>query len=65
MSPHTLDDKIGSWSIEKLNLLRKYLSAYIKVLKNQDWCRGFEYIDAFAGTGKPRTRDEQRHIDRN
>ena len=63
MSPHTLDDKIGSWSIEKLNLLRKYLSAYIKVLKNQDWCRGFEYIDAFAGTGKPRTRDEQRYID--
>ena len=63
MSPHTHEDKIGSWSIEKLDLLRKYLSAYITVLKNQGWCRGFEYIDAFAGAGKSRTRDEQRYVD--
>lgn len=57
------EDLIGKWSIEKLDLLRKYLAAYLKILTNQRWCRGYEYIDAFAGTGKPKTRDEQRYID--
>lgn len=39
----------GSWTEEKLGILKKYLQAYIKVLKYQP----FEllYIDAFAGTG--------------
>jgi len=57
------DDTIGSWSVEKLNLLRKYLQAYVTVLRKQSWCKGYEYIDGFAGTGKPKSRDEQRYID--
>ena len=39
----------GSWTEEKLEIIRKYLHAYTTALKKQ----GFEliYIDAFAGTG--------------
>jgi three-Cys-motif partner protein len=57
------EDLIGKWSVEKLGLLRRYLAAYLKILTNQPWCRGYEYIDAFAGTGKPKSRDEQRYVD--
>jgi three-Cys-motif partner protein len=39
----------GGWTEEKLEVIKKYLSAYTTALKN----KGFElvYIDAFAGTG--------------
>jgi three-Cys-motif partner protein len=57
------EDIIGKWSLEKLELLRKYLAGYLTVLTNQTWCRGYEYIDAFAGTGKPKTKEEQRYVD--
>jgi len=57
------EDTIGRWSVDKLDLLKKYLKAYLQVLKNEPWCRGYEYIDGFAGTGKPKSRDEQRYID--
>lgn len=57
------DDLIGRWSVEKLVLLRKYLKAYVKVLRKCDWCKGYEYIDGFAGTGKPKTRDEETYVD--
>lgn len=57
------DDTIGSWSVDKLDLLRRYLQAYVTVLRKQIWCKGYEYIDAFAGTGKPKSRDEQRYVD--
>ena len=57
------DDTIGNWSVDKLTLLRKYLEAYVSVLSNQSWCQGYEYIDGFAGTGKPKTRDEQQYVD--
>src|SRR3989442_948171 len=56
------DDTIGSWSVDKLSLLRKYLQAYVTVLRKQSWCKGYEYIDGFAGTGKPKSRDEQRYV---
>jgi three-Cys-motif partner protein len=55
------EDLIGKWSVEKLELLRKYLSAYVGVLTKQSWCKGYEYIDAFAGTGKPKTKDEEEY----
>jgi three-Cys-motif partner protein len=57
------EDLIGKWSLEKLGLLRKYLAAYLRILTNQSWCRGYEFIDAFAGTGRPKSRDEQRYVD--
>jgi three-Cys-motif partner protein len=63
MSLDQREDLIGKWSVEKLELLRKYLEAYLKILTNQPWCRGYEYIDAFAGTGKPKTREEQKFVD--
>jgi three-Cys-motif partner protein len=57
------NDTIGPWSEDKLQLLGKYLHAYTVIMKDQQWCRGYHYIDAFAGTGKPRARDEERYID--
>ena len=41
----------GNWTVEKLERLRKYLAAYVQIMKGQDWCEAFCYIDAFAGTG--------------
>ena len=58
------DDIIGPWSENKLQLLGKYLHAYTVIMQGQSWCRnGYHYIDAFAGTGKARARDEERYID--
>jgi three-Cys-motif partner protein len=58
------DDLIGPWSEDKLQLLKKYLHAYTVIMQGQTWCRnGYHYIDAFAGTGRPRTRDEKRYVD--
>jgi len=39
----------GPWTVEKLDVLRAYLSGYAQALKNQPFQR--HYIDAFAGTG--------------
>lgn len=39
----------GDWTAEKLERVRKYLSAYTTALKNQPF--RLVYIDAFAGTG--------------
>jgi three-Cys-motif partner protein len=39
----------GPWTVEKLEAVRAYLSAYAQALKNQPFERN--YIDAFAGTG--------------
>lgn len=39
----------GTWTDQKLERLRKYLSAYTTALKNQPF--ELAYIDAFAGTG--------------
>jgi three-Cys-motif partner protein len=63
MIPKTKIDKIGKWSEDKLKLLKKYLEAYTKILKGKEWCKGYYYVDAFAGTGKPQVKDEERFID--
>lgn len=39
----------GDWTEQKLTVIRDYLSAYTKALKNQNF--DLYYIDAFAGTG--------------
>lgn len=39
----------GDWTREKLERVRKYLSAYVQALKNQPF--ELHYMDAFAGTG--------------
>ncbi len=40
----------GQWTLDKLEMVRQYLSGYTTALKNQRF--RLMYIDAFAGTGK-------------
>lgn len=58
------EDIIGRWSEEKLELLEKYLRAYAIIMnkQKQGWLRAYHYIDAFAGSGQPRAKDENRYI---
>ncbi len=46
----------GQWTVEKLNILEKYLDAYTTALKNQLF--KLMYLDAFAGTGEISLRNE-------
>lgn len=47
----------GSWTLEKLGILERYLDAYTTALKSQPF--KLMYIDAFAGTGRiAPTRDD-------
>lgn len=60
------EDIIGRWSEEKLDLLSKYLKAYSDIMNKQkkSWLKAYYYIDAFAGSVRPRAKaDEQRYID--
>ena len=55
----------GRWTIDKLEILRRYLKEYTTVLKeNPSKERPFNliYVDAFAGEGScaPRARVRQR-----
>jgi three-Cys-motif partner protein len=50
--------EVGPWAKEKLERLGKYLAAYTTVMKEQaHWCRGYVYIDAFAGSGRATVRE--------
>jgi len=44
-------DKIGIWSEIKLDIIREYANAFTRIMRKQDWCKGYAYIDAFAGPG--------------
>lgn len=67
------EDIIGRWSEEKLDLLAQYLQAYSTIMNKQKtpdnptgepWLKAYYYIDAFAGSVRPRAKeDEQRYID--
>ncbi len=46
----------GSWTLEKLNILERYLDAYTTVLKNRPF--RLIYVDAFAGEGAFRLNAE-------
>lgn len=51
----------GTWTEQKLEVLRKYLSAYTQILKGRTF--RFAYIDAFAGTGERTVRGpEDTHL---
>lgn len=52
MTSYTTDGTVGPWAEEKLDCLSKYLNAYTTIMKGEEWCKGFFYIDAFAGAGK-------------
>lgn len=47
----------GDWTEEKLNRIRKYLPAYVHVLKGKGL--KYFYIDAFAGTGYRDIKDTE------
>ena len=49
---------VGPWAEEKLECLRKYLSAYTTILRKQSF-RGYFYIDAFAGPGTLKIRKRE------
>ena len=44
-------DEIGYWSEIKLDIIRKYASAYSTIMNRQTSIRSYLYIDAFAGAG--------------
>lgn len=53
-------DEIGYWSEVKLDIIRKYASAYSTIMNKQKKIRSYLYIDAFAGVGvhiKKQTRE--------
>jgi three-Cys-motif partner protein len=45
-------DQIGEWSEIKLEIVKRYANEYTRIMTKQDWCKGFTYIDAFAGPGQ-------------
>lgn len=47
----------GQWTVIKLNVLQQYLTAYLRVMKNQRHRYSLVYIDAFAGSGQVSIRD--------
>ncbi|MGK7958622.1 MAG: three-Cys-motif partner protein TcmP [Crocosphaera sp.] len=55
------EDIIGKWSQDKLELLAKYLEAYSIIMNKQKekWLTKYYYIDAFAGSIRPRAKDEE------
>lgn len=44
-------DEIGYWSEIKLDIIRKYATAYSTIMNKQSFIRGHAYIDGFAGAG--------------
>jgi three-Cys-motif partner protein len=56
MAKSTPLDEIGYWSELKLEILRKYASAYSTILASNSAIKRYVYIDAFAGAGKHRSR---------
>ena len=44
-------DQIGPWTEVKLDIVRKYASAYTQVMKSFPSIKRYIYIDAFAGAG--------------
>ena len=53
-------DEIGYWSEVKLDIIRKYASAYSTIMKKQKSIQAYLYVDAFAGAGvhvKKQTRE--------
>jgi len=44
-------DNIGIWSEIKLDIIKEYADSFTKIMKSQEWCKGYVYIDAFAGPG--------------
>jgi three-Cys-motif partner protein len=55
-------DEIGYWSEVKLDITRKYASAYSAIMNKQRSIRDYLYIDAFAGSGVHRKKQTNEFI---
>src|SRR5437867_2897684 len=46
-------DRVGQWSIDKLDMVSEYSHAYAVIMAAQKrrWLKSFHYIDGFAGPG--------------
>jgi len=49
-------DEIGYWSEIKLDILRKYASAYSTIVSKSPAIKRHLYVDAFAGAGTHKSR---------
>ena len=54
-------DEVGKWTEIKLEIIRKYATAYCTILRNQGRFN-FYYIDAFSGQGYHLTKDAHERI---
>ena len=55
-------EAIGLWTEIKLQIIREYAAAHTKILKEREWCRGYGYIDAFAGPGEFVAKEDRDRI---
>ncbi|PJZ86802.1 three-Cys-motif partner protein TcmP [Leptospira levettii] len=55
-------DEIGYWSEIKIEILKKYASAYNQILINQKFIRKRIYIDAFSGAGVHFSREKEKLV---
>jgi three-Cys-motif partner protein len=53
-------ERVGLWSIAKLDILKAYMSAYASIMnvEKTKWLSAFHYVDAFAGPGLVVMRDD-------
>ena len=56
MTSYNTDGTVGPWARDKLKILGDYLHAYTTILRKQNWCKGYFYVDAFAGAGRAKLR---------
>lgn len=56
MEEKIIADDIGPWSETKLRIIQSYAVPYAQILNNADWCKGYLYIDGFAGAGFHRSK---------
>jgi three-Cys-motif partner protein len=55
-------DEIGYWSEIKLDIIKKYASAYSTIMSKQPLIKKHIYIDAFAGAGKHISKTKNRFV---
>lgn len=55
-------EAIGLWTEIKLQIIQEYAAAYTTILKDQPWCRGYAYIDAFAGGGQFVSKNDRERL---
>jgi three-Cys-motif partner protein len=55
-------DEIGPWSEIKLEIVKKYASAYSTIMSKQQFIRGYYYVDGFAGAGVHLSKSTQEPI---